>query len=190
MRKMAMVFFTFWSLTAFASVGLFSEMHAAGTGPMHFKGSGTYYKAMQDMRGKYLGALTITRLDSDNGKNRAYFDWHLVLDDGMAITYGLILEGSSGSELLTVYVPASADTQHDLSSYVRAGYGYVAGGDGVSGGKELIFFNCLYTNGSRYDVHMVAEEDDEGNIVISSNGTIGNDKDGMLQIWTDSYRHL
>ena len=189
MKKIAVLFFTFWSLTAFANVDLFREVHATGTEPMYFNGSGTYYDAAQNVRGKYMAALTITPLDSNNGKRRAHFDWHIVVDDGSVETYGLILEGDH--ELLTVYVPASADSQHDLGSYVKAGYGYVAGGHGVSGGgKELVFLNYLYTDGNRYDEHLIAEEDEDGNIVISSNGTIGNDKDGMLEMWTDSYRQL
>ena len=177
MKKLAVVFFTLWSVSAFASVDLFSAVRAGGMGTMHFSGSGFYYENMKDDKGKYLVALTITPLDT----NRTYFDWHIVLADGSVELYGLILE--QDHELITVHVPASADTQHDFSSYKKAGWGYVAFGNDAS--KQFVFLNYLYHDSDRDDEHFLIARDADGRVVITSNGSLGNDKDGMNEIWSD-----
>ena len=190
MKKLATLFIALWSLTAWANIDLFSAA-SAGEGTLHFSGDGVYYDVMKDVRGRYMAAMSIKSISSNNDKRRAHFDWHIVVDDGSVETYSLILEGDH--ELLTVYVPASADSHEDFSSYVKAGYGYVASANNAvdaDKGKELVFLNYLYHDGNRYDEHLMVEHDAEGSIVITSNGTIGNDKDGMLEIWTDSYRQL
>lgn len=186
MRKLAVLFFTFWSLTAFASVDLFSALHTEGASAMHFNGSGVYYEKFEDERGNYLVALKITPLDSSNGKRRVHFDWHYVSSDGDVEIYGLILEGDH--ELLKVYVPASEDTHHDLSSYVEAGWGYVAFGDDAS--KQFVFIHYIYFDGERYDEHFLIEKDDKDRFVITSNGTHGTAEDGMNEIWSDRSTQL
>lgn len=181
MKKIAVVFFALCSVSSLASVDLFSAIRAGDMGAMHFNGSGVYYEKLEGDRGKYLVALTITPLDSSNDKRRAHFDWHYVSSDGDVELYGLILEGDH--ELLTVYVPKNPDSLHDLSTYKKAGWGYVAFGHDPS--KQFVFLHYVYHNGDKYDEHFLIEQEDDGRLVITSNGTTGNDEDGMNEIWRD-----
>lgn len=179
MKKLAVMFFALQAAMAFAEADLFSALRTEGTEAMHFSGEGVYGDRSSDeqgeyLKGKYMKALKVTPLDT----TRIHLDQHINFD-GHERRYGLILE--LYHELITVYAPTSDDTQHDFSTYVKAGHGYVAFGGGDAS-KQFIFLNYL-RNGDRHDQHLLIQRDDKGRLVITDSGTLGNDKEGIDKIW-------
>lgn len=173
MKKLVAVFFALQSVTAFAEIDLFSALRGEGTGRMHFSGKGVYSEISPYAKGKYLVALKVTSLDT----TRIHLDWQINFD-GREEHSAVILE--QHHELITVHAPAQEASQHDFSTYVKAGYGYVAFGPSAS--KQLVFLN-YHHNGDRYDLHFLIQRNDKGRFVITHNGTLGNDKDGLEKIW-------
>ena len=191
MKKLAVVFLALLSVSAFAaldlfglkragSVDLFDLTRADGNKAMHFNGSGRFYDASKNMKAKYVVAVKFTPLAA----KRTHVTWRITHDGGEDF-YALILERNH--ELLTIYAPASAKNQHDVSTYVKAGYGYLAFGDDTS--KQFIMMNYLHHSGNRHDGHMLVQYN-KGRLSIDTNGTIGNDKDGMNVIWVDHVTQL
>lgn len=173
MKKLVAVFFALQSVTAFAEIDLFSALRAEGIGTMHFSGEGVYSEISPHEKGKYLVTLKVKPLDT----TRTHLDWHVNFD-GREEHYAMVLE--QNHELITVHTPTSEASQHDFSTYVKAGYGYVAFGANAS--KQFIFLNYLH-GGDRYDQHLLIQRDDKGRFVITHSGTLGNDKDGLDKIW-------
>ena len=173
MKKLVAVFFALQSVTAVAEIDFLSVLRGEGAGAMHFSGKGVYGEISPHEKGKYQVALKVTSLDT----TRLHLDWHINFD-GREGHYAVILE--QNRELITVYTPAREASQHDFSTYVKAGYGYVA--FGASASKQSIFLNYLH-NGDRYDQHFLIQRNDKGRVVITGSGTLGNDKDGLEKIW-------
>lgn len=182
MQKLAVVFFTLWSVSAFATVDLFSEVQTSEQKALFFNGSGFYYEKLEDgdVKGKYLVALTITSLDAD----RTHFSWHDVYSGGGDIGeehFDLIL--LRDREFITVYAPANEDSRLDFSTYVEVGWGYIKPEDDAN--KQSILLNYLYTDGDRYDEHLFVTRDAAGRLNITTNGTLGIDTVGMSEFWHD-----
>lgn len=144
----------------------------------NFRGSGTYYNKAEKKRGNYDVTLKIT----DIGNNKLHFYWEIAFDDKTEI-YSIIVKADH--ELLTVYSPKDTESLDDLATYIQAGWGYsVVKGMGTKR-KVLAFLNYDYVDGNKYDEHFVVQRGRGGKLTIDSSGTLGNDKDGMVEIWSD-----
>ena len=150
---------------------------------MNFSGVGSYYHKPDDKRGKYKVLLKATNL----GKDKLHLYWDISFD-GKKELYSIVVERDH--ELITVYSPTDAENLRDLDTYKIAGWGY----SGVVGTglkrKILVFLNYQYVDGNRYDEHFAIQLNRDGKLVVDSSGTIGNDKDGMIEMWQDQVKQL
>ena len=162
----------------FASANLFDGEHSfmGGKKVANFSGAGTYYDKLKDTRGEYTVDLKIT----DLGEDKMHLYWDIAFEEGQEL-YSIIIK--QDAELITVYSPTDKDKLDDLSSYEESGWGYSV--LDVVRGKLLVFLSYNYVDGNKYDEHFVARQSLSRKITISSSGTLGNDKDGMIEIWQD-----
>ena len=162
----------------FASVDLFDNEHGllGGKKVANFSGAGTHYNKPKDKRGEYKVDLKIT----DLGEDKLHLYWDIATEDGQEL-YSIVIK--KDGELIAVYSPTDKDKLDDLESYKKSGWGYSAL-DPLRG-RLLVFLSYNYVDGNRYDEHFVAQQSLRKKLTISSSGTLGNDKDGMIVMWQD-----
>ena len=182
MIKLVMAVGALCSLSAFAA-GIFSQpLSGDGDGQRYV----TYYagkgaKFYEDTRNETLNyKVTLKIAELDDG--RLLFEYNF---NGSTNTYQRFIVEQESDAWQKVFVPASADAQHDYSSYVETGWASEVEYDRLqeeegTPKKHTILLNYLDTDGNRVTLHVLAYKK-EGKWKLITVSSVGN-ADGIIYL--------